>query len=251
MVTYKLTVAYDGTDYHGWQWQPQKRSIDRVIRETFLAAFHQKELYLVGASRTDAGVHAQGQVVRVITHLDLTPEKLMLVLNKALPDDIVITDAVKIGDTFHPQHRVMEKTYEYRFFTKQPEPLVQRFGAYIPHRVDMEKLGRCLSVFVGTHDFQLFCKEEPEKDTTRTINSISLGPCTQTGAVKITVKGPSFLRYMIRRIVGAALTAATKTTVTHHDLKQALIHKKQTKVLPTANAKGLCLKKIEYQSEVE
>jgi tRNA pseudouridine38-40 synthase len=249
MPSYKLTVAYDGTDYHGWQWQPQQRSIDRVLRETFLATFRQDELYLVGASRTDAGVHAEGQVVRVMTKLNLTPEKLLYVWNKALPDDIVITDVIEIDESFHPQRQVVTKTYEYTFFTKRPEPLVQRFGLYIPHEVDMQKLARCLSVFVGTHDFRTFCKEEPEKDTIRTIESISLGPCQKMGGIKIKVVGKSFLRYMIRRIVGAALTAATRKDITQNDLKRSLLEKKLSKVLPTAGAKGLSLKKIEYKVE--
>jgi len=247
LFTYKLTVAYDGTDYHGWQWQPNQISVDRVLRETFLSAFHQKELFLVGASRTDAGVHATGQVVRIKTALQVSPEKILYVWNNALPDDIVITDIIPVADTFHPQHGVASKTYKYTFFTQRPAPQVQRFGLYIPYKIDTIKLARCLSIFVGTHDFRLYCKEEPEKDTVRTIQSISIEPCQKTGGVKIKVVGASFLRYMIRRIVGASLTAAYKSTITPNDLKRALLAKKLVKSLPTANAKGLCLHKIEYK----
>lgn len=247
LFTYKLTVAYDGTDYHGWQWQPEQKSVDRVLRETFLSVFHQKELFLVGASRTDAGVHAEGQVVRIRTALEIEPEKLLWVWNNALPDDIVITGIEKVGDDFHPQQNVKIKTYEYTYYTQRPGPSLQRYGAYIPYKLDAMKLARCLSVFVGTHDFRAFCKEDDAKDTVRTIESIGLVPCEKTGAVKIRVVGASFLRFMIRRIVGAALTAATKVNITQNDLKRALLQKKVSKVLPTASAKGLCLKKIEYK----
>lgn len=246
MQNYKLTVAYDGTDYCGWQWQPQGTSIDRMLRETFLSVFHQEELFLVGASRTDSGVHAAGQVVRLGTHVSICPEKMKAVLNKALPGSIVIMSVESIDETFHPQHNVKQKIYEYTFFTQQPDPTLQRFGWHYPFKLDYTKLGRCLSVFVGTHDFAAFCKEEQKKDTVRTIESISFKKCEKTGGYKIIVVGSSFLRYMIRRIVGAALSAAAKKTITEYDIKQSLAEKKLTKVLPTAHSKGLSLRSIEY-----
>lgn len=248
MQSYKVTVAYDGTDYHGWQWQPRERSIDRVLRETFLGAFHQDELFLVGASRTDAGVHAEGQVFRLRTALRLDPLKILKVWNNALPSDILIKELKKVDERFHPQHGVVRKTYEYRFFMERPGVMQQRFGSYVPYAVAMDKLAQALAIFVGTHDFRAFCKEDESKDTVRTIETISLGFCARTGACKITVVGKSFLRYMIRRIVGAALTAACKSTISLKDLKLALCEKRLFQVLPTAPARGLCLKKIEYQS---
>lgn len=246
MQSYKLTIAYDGTDYYGWQWQTEGKTVERVIREAFLSAFHQKEVFFVGASRTDAGVHAQGQVARLRTIVKVAPEKLALVLNNALPDDIVIKEVSLIDEQFHPQHNVLSKTYEYLFFTQRPDPEVQRFGWYVPFALDGQKLARCLALFTGTHDFRAFCKEEQDKDTVRTIDTIALSKCEKTGGYRITIQGKSFLRFMIRRIVGAALTAATKITIRENDLKRTLLEKKLLKVLPTAPAKGLSLKKIDY-----
>ena len=248
MHSYKVVVSYDGTDYCGWQWQPKGMSVDRMVRESFLTAFHQQneEFFLVGASRTDSGVHAFGQVLRIMTKISLPVEKMKWVWNKVLPDDIVIKKIEEVDFDFHPQRNVKYKIYEYTFFTHRPDPTIQRFGAYIPFKLDYQKLGRCLSLFVGTHDFRAFCKEDDEKDTVRTIDSISFKKCERTEGYKIIVKGSSFLRYMIRRIVGAALTAASKISVTENDLKQTLAHKKLFKILTTADPKGLSLQSIEY-----
>jgi tRNA pseudouridine38-40 synthase len=245
--SYKLTVAYDGTNYHGWQWQPNESSVERVLRETFLLVFHQTDLFLVGASRTDAGVHADGQTVRIGTKLAMDPLKMISVWNDALPDDIVIQTIEQVDTAFHPQHGVVAKTYQYRIFTERPTIYIQRFGYYFQHKFDYKKLADCLTIFVGTHDFKAFCKEEDGKDTVRTIQSISIRPCPKMGGFVIEIVGPSFLRYMIRRIVGAALRVASMKQYKKYDLGFALKTGKITKVLPTAPAKGLCLHKIEYQ----
>jgi tRNA pseudouridine38-40 synthase len=247
MYSYKLIVAYDGTGYHGWQWQDDCISIDQVIRKTFLRVFRQKTMHIVGASRTDAGVHAQGQVVRIGTELALDPEKLKEALNRALPSDIVIKDCCLAQENFHPQHMITKKTYVYRFFLKRPLPIVQRYGTFISYKIDTHKLAHALATFVGTYDFRSFSKELPDKNTIRTITSIELMPCDQTGGYKIIVVGKSFLRHMIRRIVGAAFEVARQPKRSVNELKQLLLAQSQSiKNLPTAPAKGLCLESIVY-----
>jgi tRNA pseudouridine38-40 synthase len=133
----------------------------------------------------------------------------------------------------------------------RPDPMVARFGTFIERSVNLELLKKALDVFVGSHDFRAFCKEQPYKPTLKTIDAIELKPCQKTGGFTIMIKGKSFLRFMIRRIVGAALAAATKPTVSLDDLKKALFEKKMIKVLPTAPAQGLCLMQIDYYSKME
>jgi tRNA pseudouridine38-40 synthase len=252
MNSYKLVIAYDGTRYHGWQWQENSISVDSVIRDTFLKAFRQERMHLVGASRTDAGVHADGQVIRLGTLLDLDPEKLRYVLNMALPDDIVVRECERIAEesSFHPQHNIQRKTYVYRFFLKRPAPMVQRYGYFVPCKIDTYKLANALSVFVGTHDFRAFSKEDLNKDTTRTIESVSLAPCDQTGGYKISITGTSFLRHMIRRIVGASFEIAKRPNRSCSELKQLLlVPSSVSKNLSTAPAKGLCLESITYTNK--
>lgn len=249
MNSYKLLIAYDGTNYHGWQWQENAISVDNVLRDTFLRTFKQQEMHLVGASRTDAGVHAQGQVVRLGTHLSLDAQKLMHVLNNALPNDILITDCVQtdIEKRFHPQHDIKTKVYTYRFFLKRPDPMVQRYGYFVDYPVDTQKLVQALMVFVGTHDFRAFSKEPQEKNTIRTVESITVTPCEKMGGYSIVITGKSFLRHMIRRIVGAAFEIARRHNRSCHELKQLLLIPRTIQNLPTAPAKGLCLQSITYQ----
>ncbi|MFT6765478.1 MAG: tRNA pseudouridine38-40 synthase [Alteromonas naphthalenivorans] len=249
MNSYKLVIAYDGTDYHGWQWQDNAVTVDSILRKTFLRTFKQTEMHIVGASRTDAGVHAQGQVVRIGTHMDIDPQKLMYVFNNALSDDIIITECSRIDleSRFHPQHDIAKKIYTYRFYLKRPGPMKQRYGCFIGYPIDTYKLVQALTVFVGTHDFRAFSKELEAKNTVRTIDGITVTSCKTTGAHIITVIGKSFLRHMIRRIVGAAFEIARKPNRSCQELKQLLLIPQLVKNLPTAPAKGLCLESITYQ----
>lgn len=249
MNSYKLIIAYDGTSYHGWQWQENAVSVDNVLRETFLKTFKQTEMHIVGASRTDAGVHAQGQVVRLGTHLSIDPQKLMYVFNNALPGEIVITECTRIDQEsrFHPQHDIKTKVYTYRFFLKRPEPMVQRYGYFVEYPIDTQKLVQALTVFVGTHDFRAFSKELKEKNTQRTVESVTVTPCDKFGGYTITFTGKSFLRHMIRRMVGAAFEVARRPHRSCQELKQLLFVPQNIQNLPTAPAKGLCLESITYK----
>lgn len=245
--SYKLIVAYDGTDYHGWQRQKGVRSVDHVIRETFLRSFYQKDLLLVGASRTDAGVHTRGQVVRLRTQLDLIPSKLQYILNRSLPPDIVVMDCEKVPSRFHPQHGVLQKTYTYTFSLKKLSPMVGRYCYVFPHPLDVALFREALETFVGTHDFRSFVKEESDKNTIRTVDTAALEPSACGQFFIITIKGRTFLRYMIRRMVGAAFVVASRRTLTIDDLRNQLSGSAHcTKLLITAPAKGLCLESIEY-----
>jgi len=248
MKRYKLTISYDGTDYFGWQFQPEKITIQHVLLDTFKGLFKQDHLYLVGASRTDSGVHARGQVVRIKTKLtSICPEKMIRIWNNALPPAIVIQEIQEVDEVFHPQHDIAGKVYEYTFFTKRPDPFNGRFGWFFPHKIDGRKLVDALGLFVGTHDFKVFCKEESEKETIKTVDKISVVECNKTGGYKIIVEGSSFLRHMIRRIVGAALHIASKPHLSVQVIKNMLATQKIIKLLPTAPAKGLCLVCIEYK----
>lgn len=248
MYSYKLIISYDGTDYCGWQWQKNAVSINAVMRSTFARVFGQDDesFLLVGASRTDAGVHAEGQVLRLRTPLQLPPERLTKVWNDVLPPSIVIIHAEVIADRFHPQHNVAYKVYEYSFFTERPSFKIQRFGWHLHKKVDLERVQEALQLFVGTHDFGSFCKNTEDRPTVLTIDSIVLMPCNETGGWKVQVRGKSFLRHMIRRIVGASLWYGMYKKTLLSAITDALYHKKLTQTLPTAPAKGLCLKEIHY-----
>jgi len=247
MKRYTLIIAYDGTDYNGWQVQPGLPTVAGLLQKRFHAAF-QTPCQLLGASRTDAGVHALGQVAECRTELDLDPQRLLIAWNNVLPPDIVIRSLCCAEASFHPHKDVDFKIYNYHFFLERPLPFVQRYGYYFYHPVDLKKIEKGLQIFVGTHDFRSFCKGEMlKKSTIRTIDSASLEYFTRFNCYRIAIKGPSFLRYMIRRIVGAILHIASRPDLSIDVLKEALDKKDPQQLLPNAPAKGLILNKIVYK----
>jgi tRNA pseudouridine38-40 synthase len=246
MAVYKMVVAYDGTVYHGWQRQPDAKAVVNVLEDTFKAIF-QQSVSITGASRTDAGVHALGQVARFATDIKIAPDRLKYAWNNALPKDILIRDLQFASDDFNPRHGVVCKTYHYTFFVERPFPFVQQYGWYISRPVDLNLLQEALLVFVGTHDFRSFCTGYDMQSTIRTINSIYVEYDTYKQGYRIVVKGPGFLRYMIRRIVGACLAVASKDQFTCKDLVDALQQKNPQQILPNSPAKGLLLYNIEYE----
>ncbi len=244
---YKLVVAYDGTGYNGWQVQPDAPSIAQTMQDTYARIFNQK-VTLVGASRTDAGVHALGQTAVFSTNLMIDNNKMMQAWNDALPPTIVIRSLEQASNDFHPIYGVKQKVYWYHFFLERPLPFIERYGWFYRHAVDKERLQKALSVFVGTHDFRSFCTgTDMGKNTVRIIDSIDVTQ-EQFGAWRITVKGPGFLRHMIRRIVGACLASASRDDLSPDDLKAILEEKDPNQALINAPAKGLCLYNICYKN---
>lgn len=249
MAVYKMVVAYDGTAYHGWQKQPNAITIAQVLEMTFKAVFKQ-EIIISGASRTDAGVHALGQVASFVLATKIAPDRLMFAWNNALPADIVIRDITIACDNFNPRRNVVSKTYHYLFFNERPLPLGQQYGWYYSKPVDLVLLHQALQLFVGTHDFRSFCTGYDMQSTIRRIDSIHLEYDQTVKAHKIVVQGPGFLRYMIRRIVGASLAVASKENLSCNDISVALAKKDPAQTLPNSPAKGLVLYNIVYEDEI-
>lgn len=245
---YKLVISYDGTNYCGWQVQQTQRSIAQTMQDIFADVFD-GSIKLTGASRTDAGVHALGQVATFSTDLEIHPRKMLFGWNNKLPRDIRILELQEVAAHFHPYRAKTQKTYWYHFFTQPPLPFVARYGWHVHQAVDLEKLQQCLKIFVGTHDFKAFatCGDSVVKTTIRTIDSISLEYIPEWQVYRIIVVGPGFLQHMIRRIVGACITAATKKRLSVEYLCDVLTNNNSHAVLPTAPARGLMLYKVEYK----
>lgn len=247
MQKYKIIVSYDGTDYFGWQRQPEGvPTVCGQIEKTFKAVF-KKEIAISGASRTDCGVHALGQTATFNLDFDIPQEKLLSALNSNLPGDILIRKLELVSQDFNVHKNVDTKIYYYHFFTKMPLPFVQRYGYYYRFPIDLDKLKEALTVFAGTHDFRSFCSGDEHEDTVRQVNNIYLDHIPKYNAYRIVVEGPRFLRYMIRRIVGACIEAASRDDMEIQYLKNALLEKNPAQpFLPNAPAKGLLLYKIKY-----
>lgn len=243
---YKIVISYDGTDYYGWQYQPDKITVAGILQDRFHSLF-KKSIKVTGASRTDASVHAYGQVAIFSMDIDISCSKLMKAWNDALPNDIVIRSLEKLSQKINPLCNVEEKTYHYYFSLVRPLPFWQRYCYFISRTVDLEKLKEALRVFVGTHDFRSFCTGYEMNSTIRTINSIDFEFVEQYQVYKITFKGPGFLRYMIRRIVGACIEVAFREKLEVSYLQEVLAMKNAEQTLLNAPAHGLCLYEIKYK----
>ena len=246
MYHYKLIIAYDGTHYHGWQAQKNLPCVAGIMQETFKKIFG-RPIVLRGASRTDAGVHALGQVAMFKTDLKIDVDQMKNAWNNRLPNDITIRSIQGIDPLHNIYNNIVSKTYYYHFFLERPLPFVQAYGWYIHQPVDLEKLKQGLQIFVGTHNFRSFCSNEDTRENMiRSIDSIHVEKFTKWGIYRIVVTGPAFLRHMIRRIVGAALTVAYQKSVPIDVLKIALDKKNPVQILPNAPPQGLVLYKITY-----
>ena len=196
MKTYKIIVSYDGTDYAGWIQQRSQPSIVQTLQDTFNRIFGHS-ITLLGASRTDAGVHALGQVARFHTTM-IMEQKQLVAWNNALPDSIVIRSLIE-HDQFHPLHDVDYKTYYYHFCTNRPLPFVARYVHQVTYPLDMEKMRKALAIFEGTHNFAAFYTGNDRLDTIRTIQTVSLEYAAEYDAYRVVIVGEKFLRHMVRQ----------------------------------------------------
>ena len=249
MKTYKIIISYDGTKYHGWQIQPKDITVSQQLQDSFRSVFKQN-IKIIGASRTDSGVHALGQVAKFQTNLAINPSILLTAWNNILPNDILIRSLEEVCSDFHPQAFVKEKTYYYNFSINKPNPLISNYVYWIKQYkcniINFDKLNQALQTFVGTHNFRSFCTGQEHSSTIRTINSIKLTYLKRLKIYQIIFKGPSFLRYMIRRITGASLDVAKSHKLTIEDLRKSLASCNPEQNLSTAPALGLILRKILY-----
>ena len=243
MTRYKALVAYDGTAYHGWQIQEGVPTVAGALEHTFMRIFN-KTITLRAVSRTDAGVHALGQIATFECEPFADTARIMRAWNNALPGSIHIRSLEEVDAQFR-LHAVSEKIYYYHFFLDRPLPFVSNYGWYYRKKISLEKLEQALAVFVGTHNFRSFSTGDSRgDDTIRTIDSISLTYIKRYNAYQITVVGKRFLHHMIRRIVGACFDAASQPDVTIELLRKALAHTRPCQTLTNAPAHGLLLYKV-------
>lgn len=251
MQKFKIEISYDGTDYYGWQIQPKHHTISSCMQNAFNSAFG-KNINIIGTSRTDTGVHALGQIASFKTDLKLQPEKILKIWNQHLPKSILIKNIKSVSNNFHPQANVHQKTYYYHLFLKKPLPFVARYGWFYKfiNQVDLEKFKKILQLYVGKHDFASFCKTEEEKDTIRKIDNIIVKKFARFGIIQITIKGKSFLRFQIRRMIGYALDVSRQPELSIDYIKNILNTPNSQQQLIKAEGCGLCLKKIVYKNEI-
>ena len=240
----KLTVAYDGTNYCGWQLQRNGITIEEVLNKTLSDFFHQ-EIRVIGASRTDSGVHALGNVAVFDADVTMPPEKIAYAINNLLPDDIRIQRSEEVADDFHPRYCETRKTYEYKIYNAQfPDPTVRLYSHFVYFHLDEEKMQQGASYLVGEHDFKSFCT--PKEDVENTVRTIYYIKVIREGnMVRILVNGNGFLYNMVRIIVGSLLKVGMGM-IEPLEIGNILEAKDRTKAGHKAAACGLTLLNIEY-----
>jgi tRNA pseudouridine38-40 synthase len=239
---YMLTLIYDGTDFHGWQRQPQRRTVQGVI-ESSLAKITRKKINVIGAGRTDAGVHALEQVASFKAKLKMEEEELFAALNSIFPDDVRVTSLKKVDVNFHARKMARSKVYQYRIFNSPYiSPFISRYVLHRPSPLDVELMKRAAFLFVREADFRAFSSDrllEP-------IRKVMRSEIEKKGEEIIyTVEANGFLRYMVRTMVGTLLEVG-RGKMRPEKIEEIFREKKRTLFSPTAPAKGLCLIKVNY-----
>lgn len=239
-----LTVAYDGTNYCGWQVQNNGETIEGVLNRT-LSALLGEEIAVIGASRTDSGVHALGNVAVFDTETRIPAEKLSYALNSRLPGDIRIQKSFQVPDDFHPRKTDCIKKYEYRILNREFELPSQRLNSYFFRRaLNVEKMQAACAYFLGEHDFKSFCSINTQaKTTVRTIYSLEV--LQEDELIRIRVTGNGFLYNMVR-IVAGTLIQVGLGVIEPESIRDMLKAKNREAAGPTAPAKGLTLLGMEY-----
>ena len=251
MHTYKLSIAYDGTNYHGWQIQPNGVSIQEVIQQA-MHVILRNEITIIASGRTDAGVHARGQVAHFRVNDPIDVYRLMGSLNAMLPADIRINNIVEVSPNFHAQYSPKGKTYHYHIHLELiADPFHRLYRFHVREKIDVNILKECSKLFVGTHDFTSFANESHQgsvsKDPVRTL--FRLDVVDQPGGIRLEFEANGFLYKMVRNIVGTLLeTAAGKYSI--EDVKAMFAAKDRKKAGKAAPPHGLFLVHVNYPTDV-
>ena len=243
----RLKIAYDGTNYCGWQVQPNEMTVEGVINET-LSDLLGEDIEVVGASRTDSGVHADGNYCVFDTETKIPAEKIAYALNQHLPEDIVIVKSDEVESDWHPRYQESTKTYEYRVVNRDmPDPIRRLYTYFTYSKLDVDAMKEAAKELVGEHDFASFCSAGSQVESTvRTVYSLDI--TKDDDEIVFVVRGNGFLYNMVRIIVGTLLEVG-EGSKSPEDIKEILDSRDRQKAGKTAIAKGLKLVEIDYCNE--
>jgi len=241
---YKVTVAYDGSNYHGWQTQRKGKSIEEAI-EAVLKQMHKYDVEIVGSGRTDSKVHALGQVFHFDSNLNISEERMKIALNTQLDKSIRIQKVEIVSDTFHARFDALEKRYDYYLTDNLNNPFIRNYMEVEYHSLDYNKMKEAAQYFLGTHDFTSFTssKIDQRKDKIRTIKTFDI--IQENDVTHFIIEGDGFLRYMVRMMVQTIIMVG-KGKIEASEVKQMLDAKDKHICRYKANACGLYLVAVKY-----
>ncbi len=246
---FKILIEYEGTRYHGWQVQPNGITIQEVLQNC-LKKITKEKRSVVGSGRTDAGVHAEGQVAHFETTSKMTSQQFLMAFNSLLPHEIVIKQVTEVPATFHAQQSSVRKIYRYTILNRQfPSALQHDRCFFIQYHLDVEAMRQAKTYLEGKHDFTAFRASNCEaRNPVREINSIDIDQ--EGDFIIIHCDGNGFLKYMVRNIVGT-LVMVGRNKMQPEQIKTILESRDRKNAGPTARPYGLCLVKVFYDEEKE
>lgn len=244
---YRMVIAYDGTDYGGWQIQPNAITIQEVLQKT-LGQILQQPVMVTGSGRTDAGVHALGQVAHFSIDKDIDIVKLLNSTNSLLPKDIRVRLLENAPDGFHSRYSTRSKTYHYHITTGVRDPFRRRYSAYFPYAFDVEAVRKAAACFVGTHDFTTFANESAEgsasRDAVRELYRLDV--IDEGHGYRFEFEGEGFLYKMVRNIMGTLLEVGSGK-LSAKDIEPLFQARDRRKAGKTAAPEGLFLIRVDYE----
>lgn len=243
----KATVSYDGSGYAGWQRQDNALGIESIIMDV-MERIHHHPVEITGSGRTDAGVHAIAQVIHFDSELKMSKEQWRRAMNALLPADIRMQDVEKVREDFHARFDAISKRYDYYLSYDIDNPFLQRYRAFYRGRLNIERMKECAALFVGTHDFTSFTSSriDPRKSRVRTITMCAIEETAD--GLHFRLEGNSFLRYMVRMIVGTLIEAG-RDRLSVQEVKAMLEAKDKEACRYKAPGSGLYLVEVRYPEE--
>ncbi len=244
MTNYRFEISYDGTRYFGWERQPGKDTIQGKL-EAVLSRMTDTEAEIIGAGRTDAGVHARGMIANAHLETALNPDEILAYMNRYLPDDISVNRVTIVSDRFHARYNAAGKLYTYTCYVGASKPVFNRKYVTLLESVpDVEAMRKAAAYLVGEHDFKAFCSNpKMKKSTVRTVDSLEI--TKRKDFLYINVHGDGFLQNMVRIITGTLLEVGFGR-MEPDQVKEILESRDRRFAGPTAPPQGLCLMKVDY-----
>lgn len=238
----KLKIEYDGTNYVGWQAQPNGRSIQMEL-ENCLKQILQEDVTLIGAGRTDSGVHAKGQVANFKSDTKLELKKILNGLNALLPEDIKILSVQEVPLDFHSRYSAKSRKYSY-YISSKPTAIFRNYSWYVKYNLDKDLLKKCSELILGAHDFEGFCKLD--KSNEHYLSNVTISKWSfKRNFLKYEIEANRFLYGMVRGLVGSMIDVA-RNHITFDDFISVLEKKDRSRAGQAAPAKGLFLDNIKY-----
>ena len=247
MTRYKAIIAYDGTHFNGFQKQPNGRTVQEEMEKTLKKMANGKEITVFGSGRTDAGVHAMGQVIHFDYPEERPLERMRFALDTQSPEDIAVKAVEIVSDDFHARYLVKEKTYQFRVDIGKPRsPFRRHYASYFPYPLDLSKIQRALPDLIGTHDFTSFCSSGSSiEDKVRTIYEAKMEVNEAGDELLFTFRGNGFLYKMIRILVGTLLKIGNGR-LSEDSIPEIIAKKDRNAAGPTAHPEGLYLYEVVY-----